>query len=76
MRLLAAMYITEIDQADMSSNDIERSNALALEAATAVAELSATEFLWVFDPDYDPATVSPPRDYERVLDSYPRAAAS
>lgn len=74
--LTAAVYITEIDQAKMTTNEIERSNARALEAATAVAQLTATEFQWVFDPDYDPATVSPPRDYERVLDSYPRAAAT
>ena len=74
--LAAAVYITEIDQAEMTNSEIERSNARALEAATAVAELTATEFQWVFDPDYDPAAVSPPRDYERVLDSYPRAAAT
>ena len=71
--LAAAMYITEIDQADMTSREIEKSNARALEAATAVGELSAAELLWVFDPDYDPAAVSPPRDYERVLDNYPRS---
>ena len=60
----------------MTSREVEQSNARALEAAMAVAELSATEFQWVFDPDYDPASVSPPRNYERVIEDYPRVDAS
>jgi predicted metal-dependent hydrolase len=74
--LAAAVYITEIDQAHMTSREVEQSNARALEAAMAVAELSATEFQWVFDPDYDPASISPPRNYERVIEDYPRGDAS
>ena len=74
--LAAAVYITEIDQAHMTSSEVEQSNARALEAAMAVAELSATEFQWVFDPDYDPASVSPPRNYERVTRGLPTSRAS
>jgi predicted metal-dependent hydrolase len=74
--LMAAMYIVEIDQADMTETEREQSNARALDAAMAVQALSTAQQQWVFAPDYDPATVAPPRDYERVLDDYPRAGAA
>jgi predicted metal-dependent hydrolase len=30
---------------------------------------------WVYEPDYDPATISPPRDYEATLAAYTPAVA-
>ncbi len=72
--LAAAVYITGIDQAGMSDDEREASDQRALEAAAAVAALSAEAREWVYQPEYDPSAVAPPRDYERVLDSYPRAA--
>jgi predicted metal-dependent hydrolase len=63
----AALYITEIDQADVTDAEREASNTRALDAAMAVQALSDAQRQWVFQPDYDPAKVAPPRDYERVL---------
>jgi uncharacterized protein len=74
--LAAAAYILEIDQAGMTPDERERSDARARDAAMAVAALSERQMQWVFQPDYDPAAVPPPRDYERVLDDYPRPAAA
>ena len=62
--LAAAMYITEIDQADMTPAKSRQSNARALEAATAVAELSAAEFCGCLIP-----TTTPPRSPRRATTS-------
>jgi predicted metal-dependent hydrolase len=69
----AAAYITEIDQAEMTQEQRDASNARASEARAALSALLEAQMLWVFEPDYDPAAVAPPRDYERVLGDFPRA---
>ncbi len=71
--LAAAVHITGIDQAGMADEEREASDQRALEAAAAVAALSAEAREWVYQPDYDPSAVAPPRHYERLLDSHPRA---
>jgi hypothetical protein len=44
--------------------------------AAALATLSAEALEWVYRPDYDPSAVPPPRNYQQVLDDYPRAAGA
>jgi uncharacterized protein len=69
--LLAAAYVLEVERADMTPDQVARSEERSLQAALALGSLSEGPMQWVFRPDYDPARVPPPRDYERVLTNYP-----
>ena len=67
---LAAFYIYEVDRAGMAPEEEETSNARAAEAADAIANATGKRMLWVYERDYDPATIDTPRDYDAILTRY------
>jgi uncharacterized protein len=70
--LLAAEYVLGVERAAMTPDQVARSEERSLEAALALAAMTEGPMRWVFEPDYDPAGVPAPRDYEQVLTTYPR----
>jgi predicted metal-dependent hydrolase len=66
----AATYLHEVNRASMTDVEVAASQERELAAWTAMGEIHGERLQWVYDPDYDPATIADPRDYEAVLRRY------
>jgi hypothetical protein len=66
----AAAYINEVDRAAMDETQRAASVAREQEAWIGLAKSAGDGLGWVYERDYDPATIAPPRDYELVLAQY------
>jgi predicted metal-dependent hydrolase len=66
----AMVYIREIDRAGMSPGELEASLAREQQVYLTIGAASAQSMLWVYEPDYDPATIVAPRNYETILARY------
>lgn len=65
----AGIYIHAVNRAGMSPAEHEASLEREQQAYLGLAG-SAAALMWVYEPDYDPATITPPRAYESVLARY------
>jgi hypothetical protein len=66
----AGLYIHEVDRAGMSPSAIEASLERQQQVYVALGAASAAAMLWVYDHDYDPATIATPREYDAILARY------
>jgi uncharacterized protein len=72
----AAAYLHEVNRQGMSPDELEASQAREMDAWIAMGEASAEGMTWVYQEDYDPGKVAPPRDYEALLAPYNAAAST
>jgi uncharacterized protein len=66
----AAAYVNEVDRAGMNAREVEASVAREQDAWMGLVTSAGDALGWVYERDYDPADIAPPRDYERVLAQY------
>lgn len=66
----AAAYIYEVDRAGMTAAEVEASVARETSAWIGMGEAFGDRLNLVFEPDYHPDTITPPRDYDAMLARY------
>lgn len=66
----AAEYLHEVNRRELGEAEIEASKQREQDAWLAVGMCFGEALNWVYAPDYDPATISPPNEYETTLAAY------
>jgi hypothetical protein len=65
-----AAYLNEVNRSSMTEDQVAASVEREQAAWLAVGAASADALQWVYRPDYDPAKIATPRDYDAILRRY------